>query len=521
MVRYSGWWFFLVLTAAMLCISWDIGAALAAGVAQLDSSNPMTWLVKSVCTSAQNLAMPVDPYNGCPESAGIRKIQSGDPLPYSNVEQIGYQQRDAYPVHNPVGGKTWIIATFDYAPFNQFNLFNGTDGYDIYTLQNGWASIADTSDGGGYGQTFYSTGCGIGGGWVLFPAAGFLKGGKTTAAIADVYWEQGGQSYPGACPAKYSTTTQTSWTYQAGFPFGGVNGNPVKPMDTVISYHGFRPSPGFLTHGHLEVFYFTREYGITRWEVWTPTAQHPSTTTECRVPATPTYQGVSFVVQHCHDWSHVVPASTAQRPVWPIPNINLLAKPHFDGAITGAWHSEGQSTIGKPIDWTVKNSTASRDTRASTAGVRYLRLDCAAGSTGQCGAGASEAIYQDIPTSSIAGGADYAFGINARTEPGQGQGTIAVAVQQIDGSGRVIANTTHTASAAVLPDNGTPGRESAGEPGSVYLSSRFVYGTLVIAPQPDAAKIRFLISPRTPQTFDVLDAWLAAWPMPTGLAAAL
>ncbi len=508
----------LILASGILCVSWDTAGALAAGVSQLNSGDPMTWLVKSVCTSSQNLVIPVDPYYGCPAGAGIRKIQSGDPLPYNNVEQMGYQQRDAYPVFNPVAGKTWMIATFDYVPFNQFNLFNGTDGYDIYTLQNGWASIANTSDGGGYGQTFYSSGCIIGGGWVLFPTTGFLKSGKTTAAIADVYWEQSGQSYPGICPAKYSTSTQTSWKYQTGFPFGGVNGNPVKTMDTVISYHGFQSSSGFLTGGHLEVFYFTREYGITRWEVWTPTAQHPIATTECQVPATQTYQGVTFVVQHCHDWSHVVAASTAQLPIWPIPNANLLARAHFDGTITGTWHTEGQSTIGNPVNWSVKNSTASRDTQASSIGVRYLQLDCGAGSTGQCGAGASEALYQDIAASAIGSGGNYAFGINARTESGQGQGTIEVAVQQIDGSGQVIAGTTSTASATVLPDNGTSGLESTGEPDSVYLSSSFVYGALTIAPQPGAAKIRFLISPQTPQSFDILDAWLGAWPAPAGFA---
>jgi len=42
-----------------------------------------------------------------------------------------------------------------------------------------------------------------------------------------------------------------------------------------MSIHGFEPNdiPGFKQHGHLEVFYFTKEYGITRWEVWTPIDQ--------------------------------------------------------------------------------------------------------------------------------------------------------------------------------------------------------------------------------------------------------
>jgi hypothetical protein len=36
-----------------------------------------------------------------------------------------------------------------------------------------------------------------------------------------------------------------------------------------------------------------------------------------------------------------------------------------------------------------------------------------------------------------------------------------------------------------------------------------------MAKDPNAATIRFLISPQSAQTFDVLNAWLAAWPSPT------
>ncbi len=186
-------------------VGYESVAASAASVTQLNVNDPMTWLVKSVCTNAQNQVVPADPYGGCPAGAGIRKIKSGDALPYHNVEQGGYQQRDAFPVSNPIDGKNWVIATYDWSPFNLFNLYNGTDGYDIYSVQNGWASIVNTSDGGGYGQTFYGSNCTVGGAWVLFPASGFLTGGQATVAISDRYWEQGGQSYPGDCPTSYST----------------------------------------------------------------------------------------------------------------------------------------------------------------------------------------------------------------------------------------------------------------------------------------------------------------------------
>jgi hypothetical protein len=487
--------------------------ATASTVAALNPNDPMSWLVKSVCTDAQNQVLAVDPYGGCPAGAGIRKIQSGDPLPYHNIEQGGYQQRDAFPVVNPSDSKTWIIATFDYQPFNSFNLTNGTDGYDVVALQNGWAAGVNTSDGGGYGQTFFGSNCTVGGAWVLFPTSGFLSGGQSTVPIADVYWEQSGQSYPGACPSRYSTSTLTSWKYQAGFQFGGINGHPTKTMDTVISYHGFQSGFGFLFSGHLEVFYFTKEYGITRWEVWTSIYQNPSPTTECVTPSRQTYHNVTFVVQACHDWSNVTPASTADIPVWPIPNINLLQKPHFDGDITTAWSAAGSSSAGKPLYWSVANSAAPRDTAASKTGVRYLITSCDAGG-GQCNPSAfAEAMYQDIPATKFVSGSTYGFGINVRTEPNPSSGTIAVGIEQLDESGKPLSAPT-VITATIGWDNGTPGLESQDEGKSVYLSTASVYTTTTINLVPSAAKVRFLISPQTPQTFDVLDAWLAPWPVP-------
>src|SRR5712671_6808867 len=102
---------------------------------------------------------------------------------------------------------------------------------------------------------FYGSNCRVGDGWVLFPASGFQSGGQANVTLASVYWEQSDQNYPGNCPTSYSPSPPlTSWQHQTGFNFGGVNGNPVKTMNTVISYHGFKSS-----NSVLEVFYFTRE----------------------------------------------------------------------------------------------------------------------------------------------------------------------------------------------------------------------------------------------------------------------
>lgn len=513
---------FIFLVTVTFCA--QSATAQTADVNQLLSSDPMTWLVKSVCVDAQSYPIAVDPYGGCPAGAGIRKIAVGDPLPYHNIEQFGYQQRDAFPISNPRDGKTWIINTYDYrgyqdniigAPrsFDSFNLYatedGQSDGYDVIALQDNvvtaqdrWATIVNTQDGGGYQQMFYGSNCRVGDGWVLFPANGFLSGGQAKVTIADRYWEQSDQNYPGNCPTGYSTPPLTSWEHQTGFNFGGVNGNPTKVMDTLISYHGFKSSTSI-----LEVFYFTREYGMTRWEVWVPKLANPTATTtpECITPATPSYQGVLYVITNCHDWSELnspLP-SQAEVPVWPIPNVNLLSNPHFIGT-TSPWRKLGTITATPMLSQTY------RDTLATGLGVGYLRLGCGSRCTNNLTVG----LYQDMPASEFVTSGNYAFGINVRTDPNQCpppcSGKIAVAMQQFDARNKKLLSTT-LATATVVSDNGTPD-PSDDEANSVYLSTAFVFSAMTR--NPNAGTVRFLISPQSGQMFDVLNAWLAAWPAP-------
>jgi hypothetical protein len=280
-------------------------------------------------------------------------------------------------------------------------------------------------------------------------------------------------------------------------------------MHTIVSYHGFEPNDvaGFKQHGHLEVFYFTREYGATRWEVWTPIDQQPTKTTWCSEPDTVDYKGVTFVVESCRDWSAVTPATVAEIPVWPVPNVNLLKHFHFDGSFDDAWGRFGYSPAGNLMNWSTRNSTSKRDTQYSSTGVRYLAINCGAGSDGRCGQPGSQSLYQDFAPSDIPSGT-YGFGINVRTENGDGH--IVVAIQQIDANG--VEVTHNLVEADVKGNNGT--NNSADAINSVYLSSKSVYKVDNIVIDPRTAKVRFAIAPITSATFDILSAWFAPWPMP-------
>ena len=492
-------------------------------VATLDSNDPMNWLVKSVCVNASGNLLTADPYGGCPAGATIRKLKVGEPLPYHNLHNINQlQQHDTIPMPDPSTGGTMVVMPFDFPPFNIYNLYEGSDGYDIYRVQGNWVTAPNTQDGGGYGTTFFSSGCTVGGGWNFFPASGFLSGGQSTDQIQGVYWEQGGQSFPGSCPTGYGSSLN-SWQLQKGMTFGVV-GKPTKTTDTMESIHGFEPSDiaGFKQHGHLEVFYFTKEYGITRWEVWTPTDQSPTKTADCVEPNTVSYQGVNFVVSSCRDWSTVTPATSAVIPVWPIPNLNLLKYAHFDGGFDDSttnlqlWHRFGKSPAGNLINWSLLNSTVASDKRYNAAGVRYLATNCGAGADSQCGSSGSQAIYQDMPISMFSKNATYGYGVNIRTV--SGTGAFQAAIQEIDGSGKVlwqdVAQDTN-----ITSDNGPD--QQADQSQSVFLSSKFVFHVVQVPVLPGAIKIRFLMIPITAHTFDVLNAWLAPWPVANSEALAL
>src|SRR6516225_12082071 len=116
-------------------------------VATLDSNDPMNWLVKSVCVNASGNLLTADPYGGCPAGSTIRKLKVGEPLPYHNLHNINQlQQHDTIPMPDPSTGGTMVVMPFDFPPFNIYNLYEGSDGYDIYRVQGNWVTAPSTQD---------------------------------------------------------------------------------------------------------------------------------------------------------------------------------------------------------------------------------------------------------------------------------------------------------------------------------------------------------------------------------------
>lgn len=502
----------------------------------------------------------------------MRKIRIGEKLPYNNIEQTGSQVSDSYPLLDSKGNVIYFHS-FDYEPFNVYNQWGGSDGYDVYKFDNGMIGISNTQDGGGFGSTFFGASCNMGSGWQLFPSnisctnttnssSGSYNthncsiSGQGQWPISGVYWEQEGEDFPGNCPKSYSKNTLTSWEVQPSFLFGGKNYNPTKVMPTLVSYHGFEtddginPTASFLAQAHLEVFYYTQFYGLTRWEVWQPLAQNPpnngNVEKQCSGSAEATYKNVKFIKIDCHDWSAVRSLGDAPvLPPWPLVNGNLLSKFHFGAGSLAAdatrskipsslWHRFGTSKLGHVTNWSLKVGKDSTDSKNGN-GVNYLAINCGvSGPDDACGPLGSQGVYQDVPISTamaltasksklssgtksnISASNTFLFGANVRTQTGTG--TFQVALQLLSISGKVLWQ--EVAVDSVGSDNG------AQVPESIYLSCKFISKVVDVPTMQSLTTIhakvksdppqtlRLVLIPGDDKTYFILDAFLNKFPKP-------
>ncbi len=454
-------------------------------------------LVQKVCVAPSGQVRSIDPC-ACAGADRLRPLAIGERTPYHKVDQLGVQRHDAFPAHAR-DGLPIVISPFDFNPFDTFNLWG--DGYDMFVMRDGWASIAETRDGGGFSSTFFTTGCLPYNGWVLFPTdvlgGSSVRSGRTIQPISGRYWEHNGEPWPGQCPTHYANAELTTWDWITGFEFGGSHTGTRKVADTLRVVHGLRTAPDFDVNGHVEVFYFTVPYGITRWESWVSAqaGQAPEQQSGCNGDGRIRYEGRNFVRKACRDWTAVqIPDAPESVPYWPVPARNLLANFHFAENVNGWNRTVGSGTAVTP-NWAVRHSALATDMRYRQApgpGLAYLAVNCADACSDP------QMIYQDVPVPAAAStGGEYAFGATLRSEAGNAN--VRLRLLQLDAQGNVVA--TNETVMAVSERNE---RQSGAD--SVALSAGFYYST---APaHPAARTLRYALMPVTAQTVDIVDAWL-------------
>lgn len=421
----------------------------------------------------------------------------------------GFQRLDSHPIID-VHTQTIIAANdfdFDYVePYGPMHPGDG-DGFDVYRVANGYTSGGGTRDGSGYSQTFFGPDCEPYGGWVFFPVS-FLRSlrsgaaGRGIFAVRGVYWEQNGEPWPGTCQSGqgFAWDTLTTWEFAPAHPFGGVNGAATKHIDAIISTHGLPMQRGPRPQFHLERFYFTDLYGLTRWEVWAPNSDRVKATENCAGDTQMTYEGSSFILTDCRDWSAVQPINPPRpRWPWPYPEANLLRNWHFDHDTIAPWQLTGTTSgPGNPMNLGQFISRAPADLRFSQThiGVRYLQISCG---TGPCAP--DEAIYQDIPVASLPPSSSYDYGFSGVVE-GTQDGTITVRLSALDRNRKELWSRSFDAT--VKADyRGIRATDSVYNGSSMFLKT-----SPPVTLDPGAAALRISLSPRTPGLYDILDAWL-------------
>ena len=502
-------------------------------------STELPYMVQEVCVDQTGAVLRIDPYF-CPKTDTLRQLQIGEALPYHKHNQVephnpdspqdyedkdgDFELHDSYPVR-ALNGKVLSIDPFDFEPERYSARL---DGYDVYRVDDGWTSVEETRDSGGFGITWFGANCNLYNGWVFFPMGDLIssgiKAGQANMPISGVYWEKDGEHWPGNCPsAPASTAAQpipaeqchpgascpsknydsplTTWEFIPNYPYAGVGNNPVKRLDTILSIHGFIDSPEFLAHGDLEVFYFTKLYGSTRWEDWMPVSEVKANprlrhmaeqvSKYCHGTDDVEYHGVKFMVTYCRDWSAVTVLDKPEPAApWPVPDMNLLQNYHFDQGLAN-WQGTGP---GNGLQLTLKTSTEAKDLlykQHGGGGIHYLALTCAAGCS------AAHAIYQDVPVTAKTTSGRYTLGVRVSAE--DHAGTLRLAVTVLDRNGKVLDEKSSSVS---VPTPSGPGADS------VVLSGNFALNPFPITIDPQASVLRFSISPASSGTFDIADTWL-------------
>jgi hypothetical protein len=478
--------------------------------ARVHSTDPMDWIIQHACADASNRVVAADPYYQCPAGTKERRLHVGDPLPYLRHDQPrpnrphGVQRHDAYPIRDYRYGGTVSANDFDFG--EPYGVMEPGDGYDLYRVVDGWVSVGDTRDGTSFSWSFFGAACKPYNGWVFFPTS-FLTSlarnasGEAMIPIVGSAWEHNGEPWPGHCaPGRQglSARTVTTWEYQPSFVFGGMNGAPNKTIDAIISTHGFVAGAGPNARFHLERFYFTDLYGITRWETWAPEARGKPARGDCNGATTMTYRGVDFTRTACRDWS-VTEVNNPPKPrfAWPYPEANVLKNYHFDHDDLEPWRQSNGPGTGQ-LSWSQRRSATPVDMGHSLnrPGVRYLAIDCVESS---CNPAA--AIYQDVPVADLPRSGAYDYGFSGVVQDPSG-GRVKVTLSERDAAGRELWTTSFDAKVSSAFRGFTPSE-------SVYKSSStFLVTSPVLAIKPNAAVLRFAFSPQIPGHYLFLDTWL-------------
>jgi len=315
-------------------------------------SNLRDFLIEDVCVDAKNTPIAGDPA-AC---AAHRDVHLGEQIPYMHVDRGGmwgvtyhFQSVISFPQEVPQLDEPLIVAAKDFGGDQLQTKFGEldpcrpgvctqplVDGYDLIETRGEYAAIIATSDPALNGQIFWREGCASGtsayagseDSWLLFPMD--LEPGGSGSLVARL-----AITTDGFCPHRGFTSAFTTWSY-LGNAFAYTSG---KALRTIVSTHFAGDRADVATS--FERFYFTPEYGFTRWEAWRRSDQCGSAGCQakrdgCNGAQTESYGAANFVRTDCRDSTDVLDQAVDPQIFAPAPRDPTAVRP-AGGAMTGMW----------------------------------------------------------------------------------------------------------------------------------------------------------------------------------------
>jgi hypothetical protein len=317
------------ISAFVLFASYTVSSAFSASPLIKSVSVPtfsvQDFLVQDVCLNASGTVLSLSPTSS--KCASTRNLKPKEYLPYHKDDQpgndtnpadvSGFHRSDSFPSADGAS----IVQTFDFGSNgNTFGVKDIKDGFNVYETRGSVASLIATANTQGGVQYFVSSPCN--------PKAKSFKDSNDAWIVASTTLQVGvsgkavsklaGANTPSVCPDVYDESLAT-WsipTQKVGYTSG----------DQLVSLVSFRYSHKFISDSdHFEKFYFTREFGPTRWERWERTGTTYHTDEKVRANAQSASQvcngsseaqdsiGMWYRVD-CREWTNIVVTPSPEKP---------------------------------------------------------------------------------------------------------------------------------------------------------------------------------------------------------------
>lgn len=374
--------------------------------------NAKDWVVQDVCVDGSGNSIPGDPA----VCSNHRDVAFGETIPYVRADDQNVNAAMTFPVQMADGGSMFAL-TKDFtanpvlrplAAFNNWEITttpsndavwfpNGMrtwDGLDLIEINGPTVSLPGTQDARHFFHPWYNTNCQMDDSWVAFPTG--MREGESGTLQSTMRWDDvAALSNPYQCHTS-TFSVSSHWAYLNSFTYG--SGKSLPTIQTFVNTGGGQSTS-------FEVFYFTKEYGYTRWDSWGATP-HPEVTW-CSGPQSKVMNGVTAYIADCRDWTkYKLPDHPIQPLASPLGDKaifskNLLRFGDFaERTMTGWAIQDGPS--GKVTDY---NFGSASDGGSGTN--YYLLAACYSGCDGN-------SVYQDVafvgPHDNLAQATSFRYG---------------------------------------------------------------------------------------------------------------